>query len=320
MIECECTEGATMDRGFRFTPSAVATHNLTITIRDEQNDIQETKTVVLNAISKTVGVGTKQILCIGDSTTDSEPDTYLPGTGRTKYEMMNEFSDLIIADGGITPLFLGLRGVSPYKHQAHSGYSSDLFLTNNPTYPNPFWDAGNARNDFQKYMFDNANFGGANLIDFAFIQLGINDLKGGGSPSAVVDRFKLIIADILHTTRGYPTAKIVVSTTPYTPIDRTGWALHFFADSSYINFVENMNTLAKLVIAEFHENVAYPNVYVAPNLLFVDRKFGYPFAATDVSDRDATQENRYTDSVHPSKSGYKQAADCYYSRLRGLLV
>lgn len=318
-LEFECSEGKTMARSFRFTPTTTGVHSATVTIRNAKNETLETKTISINAVAKDNGAGINQLLFIGDSTTDSYLTDYLPGTGRTEAEMLHEVSDLIIADGGFTPLFMGLRGVSPYKHQAHSGYSSDLFISNNPSYPNPFWDSSNSRNDFQKYMSDNSNFGGTNTIDFVFIQLGINDLKNGGVAATVISRLDTLIADILHSTRGYPSAKIIISATPYVGADATGWGLNFFADSSYLDFVEALNDLAVKVIANYHENASNPQLYVAPNFLFTDRKYGYPRALTNVSDRDSIQEFQYTDSVHPNESGYKQAADSYYSRLRSLL-
>tara|TARA_R110002153_G_scaffold213063_1_gene365601 strand:- start:72 stop:2213 length:2142 start_codon:yes stop_codon:yes gene_type:complete len=319
IIDSICSVGVDLPRCFRYTPITTSVNSLTFNILDLENNLIATKTVTLNAVSKSAGTGNKQLLFIGDSTTDSYLTDYLPGTGRTKYEMLHEISDLFIADGGVTPLFLGSRGDSPYKHQAHSGYSSDLFISNNPLYPNPFWDAPNSRNDFQKYMLDNSNFGGSNTIDYVFIQLGINDLKNGGNTSTVISRFTTLINTILDSTYGYPSAKIIISATPYAGINRSGWGLDFNASSSYVEFVENMDNLARKVVTTFHNNASFPSVYVSPNLLFTDRTFGFPRALQNVSARSTEQIYRYTDSVHPSESGYKQCADAYYSVFRSIV-
>jgi len=317
-LDCVCSVGKSMERSYRYTPTTTGTASLTLNIRNSENLIIETKTITLNVVSKTAGSGVKQILPIGDSTTDSYLTDYL-GTGRQKYEMLLELNSKIITDGGITPLFLGNNGISPIKHEGHSGYSTDMFLVSGGAYPNPFWDSSLSRNNLKKWMLNNSFFGGSDRIDYVFIQLGINDLKDGGNPSDVIARYTTIINNILDPTYGYPSAKIILSMTPYTAENKDGWALHFNATSSYEVYVSNMLKLMKLIVTTFENNVSFPNVFLSPNFLFVDRKFGYPRQLINISSRVTDQEYQYTDSVHPDTSGYKQCADSYYSRLRALL-
>ena len=317
-INVTCAKGACSERSFKYTPITTETNSMVIKVYDLNGVVLESKTVSLIAVSKTAGSGTKNLLFIGDSTTDSYLTDYL-GTGRAKYEMLVEFNSLITTDGGFTPLFLGTNGAGAIKHEGRSGYDTNLFLTNNVSYPNPFWDG--TRVNFQNWMSANSSFGGTNKIDFVFIQLGINDLKYSGNPQSVVDNLITLCGKINDASYGYPTAKIIISQTPYACADRTGWATAFngAADSDYEAYISRMLKLAELIVSTFHENGTYPNVYVAPNMLFVDRYYGYPRKLVNASARDTTQVTEFTDSVHPDLSGYKQAADSFYSRLRSIL-
>jgi len=281
----------------------------------------ESKVVTIHAVSQSAGGSLPQIKFTGDSNIDSINSNDYPvvPAGRDRYEMLKEIYNLFSNSGGFTPIFLGSRGIAPYKHQAHSGYSSDLFITNNPTYPNPFWDAVNNRVDVRKWMADNNFFGGSDRIDIDFFQIGINDLKYANDPQNVLNNIKTYVANMHHATRGYPDCKIIISLTQYAGITRDGWALHFKAGSDYERFVRDILTLHKLIIQEFDNNPNNPNCFVSANSLFVDRKYGYPSELIDVSSRCTVQESEYTDSVHPNQSGYYQGADASFSRIKSLL-
>jgi len=311
-----CSTGKSSERSFIYKPTTVESSSMVISVKDLNDTEIESKTITLHGVSKTAGSGTKQLLFIGDSTTDSYLTDYL-GTGRQKYEMLKEFKTLVTTDGGFTPLFLGLQGDAIVKHEAHSGYAIENFISNDISYPNPFWDG--TKVNIQNYMSTNSFFSGSNNIDCYFIQLGINDLKSGLAPIAGYNKLKILVDDLLHPTYGYPSASIIISQTPYVCGDRTGWGEHFLAGFDYDTFVVNMIEYAKLIKENFENNISYPNVYISPNMLFVDREYGYPRTLQSASLRSSTQIYKYTDSVHPDTSGYLQAADSYYSRYRSIL-
>lgn len=315
-INVNCSKGESRERSFRYKSSTIEDVTMTVTVKDLSNNVVETRTIRLECVSKSKGTGTKQLLFIGDSNFDSfnTSDYPIVPEGRERYETIKEINNLFVTDGGFAPKFLGNRGEAPYHHQAHSGYTTDLFLTNNPTYPNPFWDGSKV--NFKNYMSVNSNFGAADRIDVAVIQLSINDFRYGGSVTAVFNNIKALASKIQDPVTGYPDCRVLISMSPYTAITRDGWALHFKAISDYDGFVSRMLELDKLLIKE--ENPA--NLFfVCPTMLWVDRMYGYPRELTKVSDRATEEEYEYTDSVHPSISGYKQAADALYSKLRGIL-
>lgn len=312
-VSCNCAVGKSSERAFRYTPTTGESNSLRITVKDLNNVTLESKTVTLQAISKPTSSTVLQILEIGDSTRDSlNPVDYpVVPSGRTRYEYMHELYDLIIAEGKFVPLFLGNRGVSPYKHEAYSGYSTEGFSTNNVLYPNPFWDG--TRNNLKAYMSENSNFGGANRIDIISIQLGINDLKSESITVAdTLIRYKSIVDSYLDATYGYPSAKILISYSPYSGDDRTGWVTAFNAVSDWDLFCKRMVELADGLKTAF---ASYGNVFIVPTMFWVDRKFGYPNALIAASARSSQTEFQFTDSVHPGTSGYYQAADAEYSNI-----
>jgi lysophospholipase L1-like esterase len=172
-------------------------------------------------------------------------------------------------------------------------------------------------------MLDNSNFGGSNTIDYVNIQLGINDLKNTEVlvyANTVVGRITALIDSIHDATYGYPNARIIISLTPYVGNDKSGWSNAFFAISSYEKYCDVMMNFAAQLSIKFSSNLDYPNVFVCPTLLWVDRYYGYPRGLYNASARDAEKETIFTDSVHPDKSGYYQAADAIYSTLRKLFT
>jgi len=321
-INVAAPKGESRERCYRYQPAIPEDFNITIQVQDLLANVLESKVVTIHAVDKSAGSGIIQIKCTGDSNIDSLNAVDFPALpdGRDRYEMMKELNRLLTVSGGFTPLFLGARGTAPYNHQAHSGYSSELFITNNPTYPNPFWDLTNSRVDMRKWMADNSNFGGSDRIDIDFYQIGINDLKWNQKPAQeVLDNIKTYVANMHHATRGYPDCKIIISLSQFTGLTAEGFALHFGAASDFNLFGKNMHLLHKLIVSTFHNNPAYPNCYVSANMLFVDRKYGYPFDSVNVSARSTVQEMEYIESVHPNQSGYHQGSDATFSRIKSLV-
>lgn len=308
--------GENKERSFRYTPSIVRNDNMTLNVYGLDGQLLKSVDFTIAAVARNTGTGTKQVLFIGDSTTDSYLTDYLSDATRSPYEMLHEFSDMVTADGGADCLFLGTRGVTPYFHEAVSGYAVSDYLNSN----SPFWEAVGGRNDFKQWMADNLNFGGIDDIDLVCIQLGINDLKSlAVTPLVVLERMQTLIDAIHDTTYGYPTARIIISMSPYLGGDRTAWAVNFGALVPAEGYISAMLNLATLIKERFDYNSSNPLCYVAPNLIWTDRQYGYPHALEYVSARNQTdQEQQFVDSVHPNKSGYHQCADSYYGVFRAL--
>jgi len=103
-----CDIGKSKERSFRFTPTAIGTHTLTIYAYDANGNTLESKIITIEAVAKDNGTGTKQMLFVGDS---------LMSGG----SIVSEVNDLITTDGGITPTMLGTRGTLPDFHEGRAG-------------------------------------------------------------------------------------------------------------------------------------------------------------------------------------------------------
>lgn len=306
--------GESADRSFRYTPTATGSHSVTFQVLNHNGDVLESKTITIVAISSSIGSGVKQILFIADSTIDSDPQWLDPA--RQKYEMLRQFNTMVVEGGGTSLKYLGTRGESPIYHQAIAGWAlADFLGTSSPFY------VGGAIN-FKAWMAQNSNFGGADAIDIVYIQLGINDLKfGSGVVTDALARMESMIAYLRHPSNGYPSCKIVISIPADCGDNNTGWVKHFSGVnySGYLDYRFRMLEYAKGLINKFHNNPTFPNVFVSPINLFVDRHFGYPRDSFNSSSRSTEQVIEFTDSVHPSRSGYEQSADSHYSVLKSIL-
>lgn len=305
-FSCSSTYAASKERCFRYTPLATETSTVTITVRNRAYNLLTTKTFTLNAVSKTNGGGaTKQFLFIGDSLTSQ-------GVYPT------EFAALFTADGGLTPYFLGTQGSSPSRHEGRPGWTYGDFVISG----SPFWDATNSRLDFQAYMSTNSNFSGSNAIDYSIIQLGINEVLSASSNSAIetaITNAKTLVDGILHSTRGYPTCKIIICIPPICCNTHNGFAVNYGATKNKEQYEYYMRYLWEQLIANFETSVYSSNVSLNATGLWIDRTNGYNLSDTNISARNTIQVSEHTNAVHPVASGHNQIVDAIYSRVRGLL-
>lgn len=185
---------------------------------------------------------------------------------------------------------------------------------------NPFWDG--TKLNFKQYMSDNSNFGGTDTIDFALIQLGINDIFSGvvtqGDVDTVIQNAKDLLAGILNATYGYPACKIILALSPIGGDTQDGFAANYGAfDVS--QYERNMRLLWESMITNFDVGIYSAQVRLSINGLMVDRHYGYALTAENISARVTTQYDAHTNGVHPAASGYYQCADAFYSSIRGWL-
>lgn len=308
------SEVRSMNRAIRMTFATAGTKIVTLNVYDNVNNIVESKILTINVIAANAGAGTIQILCVGDSTID-DATMLSPGVPYYEHEgpaIVRELYTLCNNNKGFTPLMIGhKKNYEPYRHAGMSGWDTTWFLNAN----SPFWY--NGRNDFKHYVQTNivGQAGAVDRLDFVPIQLGINNLKNGGSPASVIADLKTFSGQVLAD---YPTAKIIIGYSA-SGCDATGWGVHFFGNSSFVTFRKSMIELWKLVESEFNGNALYPNVYACNAGQWIDRVYGMPYKLLPVSSRSAETQLTHWDSVHPAESGYKQMADAYFAKIKSLV-
>ena len=160
------------------------------------------------------------------------------------------------------------------------------------------------------------------MIDYTFIELGINDVFGGilaqSDIDGVINNAKTLINAVLDTTYGYPGCKVILAIPSIGGNSKDGYALNYGSTVESEQYERNMRLLWESMIQTF-ENGAYKrNVRLSINGLMIDRYYGYGRSLVNVSQRDTTQIQEHTNGVHPISSGYFQLADAFYSALRSL--
>jgi|GEM_PF-2285490 len=181
---------------------------------------------------------------------------------------------------------------------------------------NPFYNTSNSRVDFVNYMTRNGFPGN---IDIICAQLGINDMFGPLKTDydilTVFNRCKAFIDQFIED---YPDGTFVLALCPCGAVrDAFGRTRGFI---KLEEFKSNIFRLNQMYLDYFDENPDYPNVVISPNILWLDRTYGYDIANVPVSARHTAHSLDLPQSdVHPDQSGYDQIADSYYSTIRSVL-
>lgn len=317
-ISAAGTNFKTKERGLRYTPTVVESNTVTVYIRNRNNVVLGQKTITINGVSKTIGTGTLQIVCIGDSTT-------LGSGASIAAPYPTELKNLITTDGGPTPLLLGTQGTPPNRHEGRGGWLWSNYLNAGPGSGNAFWDAANSRNDFQKWMLNNSNFTGTNKVDIASIMLGINDVVnsltvGASYITTAVNNAKTFVTALLDPTYGYPTCKVIINLPAIASNTKDAWALDY-PNYDKDTYEYNMRSYYEQMLAAFDGGAFAANVYIIGTGMWIDRNYGYAKANVNVSQRNTTQvaEFKSASSVHPYDDGYYQISDSVYSQIRYIL-
>ena len=304
------------NRNVRLNITTAGTYSTIWNLYAANGTLLATKNVTLIVSSATAGSGTKQFLFVGDSTIDNA----VPGVyAHEGPEIVREFYTLCDNNKGFTTLLLGKQtfvdGGITYRHEGHAGMSSSWFIGSS----SPFYYGGAI--NFASYMADVYPLtpGASNAIDFMVYQIGLNDLKTGGTAASVIANIKTLITALFAS---YPNAKVIIGMPP-TGCDATGWAAHFNGNvttlAEYVPFRKRMMEYLKAIVAEFDNGAYNANVFVCNGGEMIDRVFGFPYEDLPVSSRVSATEMTHTDSMHPNKDGYDQIADGYFGRIKSLV-
>lgn len=190
---------------------------------------------------------------------------------------------------------------------------------------NPFWDermnGGKGGMNIKKYMKDCLYFGGEDRIDYAFIQLGVNDsmnlaiAEQEDTAKGIKKIFlhcKNLIRGLHDPGYGYPECRIILA---LTSIGCNTPETYKSAPMERYEFI--VRSLWDLIIKEFDGASEHPLVRVAINGLMIDRDKGFPKQAEQKGGKTIMVHNN---AAHPNEFGYRQCAEAYYSVLRGWLA
>jgi len=183
---------------------------------------------------------------------------------------------------------------------------------------NPFWNDEKNCHDFQKYLADRKVSGN---LDFVFIQLGNNDIWSkvdSASVKKIIQYAKDLLSQILSAKSGFPEAKIILGL-PTAGGSQDGFGINYGASANVEQIKSKTRVLSEALVKTFDRGAFSKNVRLSPNILWIDRYYGYPRAETQVSDRETTLIEEHTNGGHPSLSGYQQMADAFYSTMRSFL-
>lgn len=214
--------------------------------------------------------------------------------------------------------------LSKYRKDGIKADSEISFTKVDMVASNPFWDETlneeKGGMNLRRYMKEENYFGGEDRIDFAFIQLGVNDCMGVAiAPEGetekrldeIFENCRNLIRGIHDPVYGYPECRIILALTPIgcnTPETYKGVIKRY--ESA-------VRSLWDRIIREFDNPSFRPLVRVSVNGLMTDRDEGFPKKEETIDGKTVLVHNN---AVHPNEYGYRQCADAYYSVLRGWLA
>jgi len=193
-----------------------------------------------------------------------------------------------------------------------------------PVSANPLWDetlnGGKGGMNVRQYMENYHFFGGADRIDFAFIQLGVNDCMGVAfAPEEETEKrldeillhCKNLVKGLQDPVSGYSGCRVIMALTPIgcnTP--------EAFKGVSMMRYESAVHGLWERILREFDGSASWPLVRISINGLMTDRDNGFPKKETTDGDKKIML---HSNAVHPGEVGYRQCAEAYYSVLRAWL-
>ncbi|HNX81677.1 MAG TPA: SGNH/GDSL hydrolase family protein, partial [Candidatus Omnitrophota bacterium] len=257
---------------------------------------------ITDPATKSNPLSVKNILVIGDSTTDS--DTWV-----------DEFGRRLTGAGG-SPAgyewtnynFIGTNTDGTYNHEGRSGWTFEDFAyaPDDATHgrsevtTNPFWNSGTASLDFAKYMTDNSFSGD---IDYCVILLGWNDGLSLARTATTVGETAELFIDALHA--DYPNCKVLLcginTSSPY-PFNGTTLIPPYSLNKYALELAKVYDALAS--DATYSTFVKY-----VPVTACFDAEYGMQHSNVVANARTAETIRTCTDLIHPGASGYLQIAD-----------
>ncbi|MDF2802349.1 MAG: hypothetical protein K0S61_2252 [Anaerocolumna sp.] len=291
-IFVQCPLGGQQEDRWRATPTSTGSYAMTITIRKNSITIIATATTTIVVKDKTTGTGNRNVIFMGESTTDQ--NTYTQ-------EVLNLFGG-----DSLDITLLGTRGTAPNNHEGRSGWSTSNYINSDSFngMTNAFRIGGVF--DFTGYITARGYTG----LDRFIITMGINDASQGISNATTIANYNTII----NSVKAYdPNIKIGICLV--IPPSKSQDA--FATDNSQKNYYQKLKAynLSQALIAEF-DNRQAENIYIIPINTMLDTVNNMQTTQVAVNARNSTLVTRQSNSVHPATSGYNQMSDGAYFGLR----
>lgn len=291
----ECAIGRPLKRKFSIEGKTVGSHNLTLTVFDNNMRQVATATTTVKVVSATTTP--KTIVQIGDSLTNTT------STPKPTFTELRRLSNNALS-------FAGTRGtVSGEKHEGRSGWSASSYLTSSAyTFESegvhPFWDG--TRFNWSHYKTQTGIAPTEVTLFLGTNGIQLNPDTNAGNIKRIVDYIRqddaTIPINVVYTLFrgnqdgiGYQTGS-----DGYTA-NKGNWKLE--EDRKVFNLIMKLNDLLK----------DYSNLYFIPIAQCHDSEYNFGSVERQVNPRATQTEHTPSEATHPQEQGYLQMADIMYS-------
>ena len=284
----------TIEGEFEYIPTVVGDESFTFEYYEGNVELKS-KTVTFRTVSGTVA-GTKKIMIIGDSTTNS---------GIPSSELLN------LCNGGtLTVDLLGTRGTAPALHEGRYGWTTDNYINSDSAISgtdgeviNPFYNPETSTFDFGYYMTQQGYTG----VDIVIINLGINDVSNGMTKEETLVNYQTMV-DSINAYNANVKVVVALTTLPTRFANQWGYASSTGRKNQLLDRL-------KLLLNTF-ENQEASNIFIAPVYMYLNPFWDMQYAEKALSSRNTKTFFYATDNTHPSTIGYNKVADCYFNVIK----
>jgi len=299
LIDAAASYGKHQNERWTWTPAGVLdAGTLVVSSSDRRTGAAlASATVQIRAAAANAGSGaTKKVLVVGDSLVSQNTITQ---------------TVLDIASGDVMGVtMLGTQGTGANKHEGHSGWTINLFVTSG----SPFYISGAV--NFAQYLVNNS----LATPDWVFIALGINDCfsqsTDAGTVSLTTTAFAsldTLIASIKAADAGIKVGLVVP---PPPSFDQDSFGENYDAGQVRWRFKRNILVWARELIAKYTGQEA-SRIYLIPSNTALDTVNNMNRAASaPVNSRSSVNVTRQSNGVHPATSGYQQIGDAWWAFLK----
>ena len=173
--------------------------------------------------------------------------------------------------------------------------------------------------DFQGY-FDRKN--GGKAPDIITFQLGTNDVFSANDSTLekrIEDILKNMDVVLAETRKAAPNAIIGVGLTTAGAATQDAFGKSYKSKHSRWQFKKNQHRLVEEMMKKFAKSNPY-NVRIIPTYLNLDCENNFPIINSPINAGNKRTLPRLNNGVHPSRDGYKQIGDTFYSWMKAMLA
>lgn len=270
---------------WEYTPTGAETINLRISVFNRNFDLLCQKDINFTIISSTIETSAK-VLVIGDSTVNAGHET-------------QKMLDLAENDESFDITLLGTRGSGANLHEGRGGWTANSYLNSqtNSGISNAFYNPETSKFDLAYYM--NAN--SYTDVDVVYIQLGINDIFGAKTNSALEEWTQTYISsmtEIINIIHRYDSnIKVIVNLIIPCQLDQDKFTTAYGVTQTVWRYKKNMYFANLALLKTFADT---EGVYLSWYNASIDA------------------HNNQGNDVHPKADGYYQLGTQMYYMLKAI--